>query len=177
MSTERKNPSMMHIGSEVVAALCSAFLVSPTNAILDRSVIEYANGKQSVNDGVRNGFNRLFTTPLQFFTSFKFKWMFFVYGMTYGASNLADHVNLSDSINHPIQKLGIVFIVNTICGILKDKAYIQKFGTSTTPKIFPPIALVLLFARDLITMASAFTFPPIIGKLLQQRSKLSARAS
>lgn len=33
---------------DIVAAMVTAFAVSPTNAILDRSVIEYANGKQTV---------------------------------------------------------------------------------------------------------------------------------
>ncbi len=48
----------------MVAATVTAFAVSPTNAILDRSVIEFANGKQPVVEGVKGGLRRLFTSPL-----------------------------------------------------------------------------------------------------------------
>jgi hypothetical protein len=33
---------------DILAGLISSFFVSPTNAILDRSVIEYANGKTTI---------------------------------------------------------------------------------------------------------------------------------
>lgn len=48
----------------MVAASITGFAVSPTNAILDRSVIEFANGKQTVLEGVKGGLRRLFTSPL-----------------------------------------------------------------------------------------------------------------
>jgi hypothetical protein len=48
----------------MVAAAVTSFAVSPTNAILDRSVIEFANGKQPVVEGVKGGLRRLFTSPL-----------------------------------------------------------------------------------------------------------------
>lgn len=34
--------------SDMASACIAAFAVSPTNAILDRSVIEYANGKETL---------------------------------------------------------------------------------------------------------------------------------
>jgi len=33
---------------DVISGLITGFAVSPTNAILDRSVIEYANGKETI---------------------------------------------------------------------------------------------------------------------------------
>lgn len=98
-----------------------------------------------------------------------------MYGMTYTASNYADHINISDNIPHAIQKLLIVFGVNTTCGILKDKAYVQKFGTYAVPKPFPISSLLLLFTRDIITVAAAFTWPPILGKVFASATGMSER--
>jgi len=66
----------------------------------------------------------------------------------------------------------ITFGVNTISGILKDKAFIQHFGAGS-PKHFPAVSLGLLFMRDIITMASAFTFPHIIAKQLKTTMGMS----
>ena len=76
---------------DVFAGLVTSLCVSPTNAIFDRSVIEFANGKQTIQLGVKNGLTLLLTKPFDFFTSFKFKWMYFVYSTTYIANNLSDH--------------------------------------------------------------------------------------
>lgn len=173
-SKTQNNTAINHNLYDALAGLISAFFVSPTNAILDKSVIEYANGKSTVEEGVKGGLKRLFTTPFQFFTSYKFKWMYFVYAMTYGTNNLTDHSQIIPGLSFPIQNLIMTFVVNTICGILKDKAYIQHFG-AVTKKPFPVISLGLLFTRDLITVASAFTFPHIFGKQLEKNFGVSER--
>lgn len=161
---------------DIIAGMVTAFAVSPTNAILDRSVIEYANGKQTVKEGVKNGLTRLFTTPVAFFTSYKFKWMYFVYLMTYTTNNLTDHTSIIPDMPLAIQNLIMTFCVNTTCGVLKDKAYIQHFG-AVQPKSFPVISLAILFLRDLITVASAFTLPPIFAESLQESFGVSERKS
>ena len=44
----QKNVSHAQHCKDIVAGCLAAFCVSPTNAILDRSVIEFANGKATV---------------------------------------------------------------------------------------------------------------------------------
>jgi hypothetical protein len=44
----QSNTAINHNLYDALAGLISAFCVSPTNAILDKSVIEYANGKATV---------------------------------------------------------------------------------------------------------------------------------
>jgi hypothetical protein len=91
--------------------------------------------------------------------------MYFVYSFTYTFSNLADYVNLTDSVSHPIQKLLIVFAVNTTASLIKDKKYIQHFGLEA--KKFPIKSYGFLFSRDLLAMASAFTLPPLLAKMIK----------
>jgi len=98
--------------------------------------------------------------------------MYFVYAMTYGVNNLTDHSQIIPGLSFPIQNLIMTFIANTVCGILKDKAYIQHFG-AVSKKSFPVVSLGLLFTRDLITVASAFTFPHIMSKQLEKKFGIS----
>jgi hypothetical protein len=128
-----------------------------------------------VEDGVRNGFRRLFFSPLQFFSSFKFRWMFFVYTVTYCANNLTDTHALLPLPLH-LQNLLLTFLANTACGIAKDKAYAQHFG-ATAARPFPLQSLGLFFLRDLLTVASAFTFPPLMAKSMQAHWGYSERTS
>jgi hypothetical protein len=161
---------------DIIAGMVTGFAVSPTNAILDRSVIEYANGKQTVKEGVKSGIMRLVASPLDFITSYKFRWMYFVYLMTYTVNNLTDHSSIIPEVPIPLQNLMMTFSINTFCGILKDKAYIQHFGASQA-KVFPATTLALLFFRDIITVASAFTLPQIFAKSLESKLGVSERGS
>ena len=102
--------------------------------------------------------------------------MYFVYTLTYSANNLTDHSQIIPDVPIPIQNLLITFAVNTVCGILKDKAYIQHFGVAQERK-FPVASLGLLFLRDIITVASAFTAPPILAGQISGRFDVSERTS
>lgn len=88
--------------------------------------------------------------------------MYFVYGMTYVANNLSDQISYVQGLPLALQNLIFTFVVNTICGISKDKAYAQHFGVAQG-RPFPITSLGLFFLRDIITVASAFTFPPILS--------------
>jgi len=84
--------------------------------------------------------------------------------MTYTINNLTDTYTIIP-IPLNLQNLTLTFMVNTACGIAKDKAYAQNFG-ATASRAFPAKSLGLFFLRDLLTVASAFTFPPVIAKYI-----------
>ena len=88
--------------------------------------------------------------------------MFFVYTVTYTTNNLTDSQNIIPFLPLNIQNLLLTFVANTTCGISKDKAYAQHFG-ATASRAFPAKSLGLFFLRDLLTVASAFTFPPVMA--------------
>lgn len=98
--------------------------------------------------------------------------MYFVYACTYVTNNLADHVNIHPDISPPIQKLGLVFLANTTCSLIKDKKYAVKYGQAVS-RPFPLASYVLFFIRDIIAMASAFTIPPIAGKIIADKTGIS----
>jgi hypothetical protein len=146
--------------------------VAPFNAIGDRAVIENANGKTPLWTGVANGFKRMFLKPNVFFVSYEYKWLLFVYQVTYTASNLADHYKLP-FLDPVVSKLLTVFLFNTSTGIIKDKCLAQYFGQCEV-RAFPWKSLGLFFFRDFLAMASAFTIPPILGKKIEEKMNISA---
>lgn len=164
MTNQKVRPSsFMDFGpQEIFAGLCTGFCVSPVNTIVDKSIIENANGKTPLWSGVANGLKNLVKCPRVFLRTFEFKWVLGVYQATYVASNLADHYVIP-WLDPAVSKLLTVFVVNTTFGLLKDKALTQRFGHGEV-RSFPLSSLSLFFLRDIIAMASAFTLPPILGK-------------
>jgi hypothetical protein len=158
--------------AEVFSGLVSGFSVSPLNVVVDKSIIEYTSGKGKLWGLAGDNLLTIVKAPLSFLTGFSFRWMYFVYSSTYAVSNLADHVDLSPNVPHPIQKLLIVFLVNTSASLIKDKKYAVKFGLPSV-RPFPLISYILFFARDLVAMAGAFTIPPILGKEITKRIDVS----
>ena len=102
-------------------------MVTPINTIVDKSIIENANGKTSLWTGVGQGLKNMFLKPKMFFRTFEFKWVLAVYQATYVTSNLADHY-VVPWLDPAISKLIAVFLVNTTFSLLKDKALTQRLG-------------------------------------------------
>lgn len=109
--------------------MCSGFFVSPFNTIVDKAVIENANGKTKLWKGVGDGLKSMFLQPHIFFRTYEFRWILFVYAATYSSSNLADHLVIS-GISPAIVKLMVSFLVNTSASLVKDKALAQHFGAT-----------------------------------------------
>ncbi len=88
--------SFMDYGpKQIIAGLCTGFCVTPVNTIVDKSIIENANGKRPLWSGVAHGFKTMFFQPKIFFSAYEFRWILLVYHATYVTSNLADHINVS----------------------------------------------------------------------------------
>ena len=98
--------------------------------------------------------------------------MYLVFASTYITSNLADHIDFT--ISHPVQKLAIVFLVNTTMSLKRDREYAMRLGTRTA-KTFPLLSYGLFFVRDMIAMATAFTIPPILGRAISYEFGVSAK--
>ena len=56
--------------ADIFSAFVTTFAVSPTNTIIDKAVIEYANRRQTVKQGITSGFSKLIKTPIVFLKSF-----------------------------------------------------------------------------------------------------------
>jgi hypothetical protein len=101
MQSKNKNPQNKNwiLGAETLAGICTAFLVTPLNVVVDKSVILYSNGTAELWPAAGAELKAMVSTPFQFLKSFQFRWMYFVYAPTYTASNIADHCYLDIGIS------------------------------------------------------------------------------
>jgi len=100
--------------------------------------------------------------------AFEFRWQCFVYFPTYTIGNWADHYDLTPDVPRPIQKLLAIFVTNTITSLIRDRIYAIRLNPHKKMEPFPMSSLSLFFLRDIIAMASAFTLPPIMGKMISE---------
>lgn len=162
----------MCLASDAFCAAIAGFAVAPFCTIVDRSVIQNANGAVPLWKGIRTGLKTFVFQPGTFLKSLEFKLLFMVYGLTYLAANTSESVAVSQNKDPVIPKLLTTFVVNTAVGIYKDKRLAQHFG-QVKPTSFPLKSYLLFWTRDVITIAFAFTFPKIFGKALSEKSDIS----
>ncbi|KAJ3387322.1 hypothetical protein HDU84_000895 [Entophlyctis sp. JEL0112] len=164
------------IAADVFAAACTAAVTSPVVAIIDRSIISNFSGKQTLLSGLKDGFTTLFTKPLSHIRQPSVLAVFVVYGLTYAATNVTETLSTQQfHIDANLPKFISSSITNTGLTIWKDSLLTKWFGQGN-PR---PVALrsYLCFGtRDSLTMAAAFTFPPMLSKKLQ-REGVSRRVS
>ena len=162
---EKKQSKFNLVIAEIIAGCTTGFFVSPLNTVVDKSVIEFANKKEpTIWSAAGKALKTLVTNPFVFLKSFEFRWMCIVYFPTFTVSNVADHFSLTDSIPHPIQKLFAVFVTNTVTSLMKDRVFTQRLNPHKPIEPFPISSLMLLFTRDIIAMAAAFTLPSIAAR-------------
>jgi hypothetical protein len=167
-NVEKKQSRNKLILADAIAGMVTGFAVSPLNTVVDKSVMEFANRKYpTIWSAAGNAMKELLTQPLRFIGGFEFRWMCFVYFPTFTVGNLADHYNLTDSIPHPMQKLTAVFLTNTITSLIKDRIYIRRLNPHKPIEPLPVSSLMLLFTRDILAMAAAFTIPPIAAAYMK----------
>ncbi|ORY00693.1 hypothetical protein K493DRAFT_312720 [Basidiobolus meristosporus CBS 931.73] len=157
--------------TDVSAALVSSAFVAPLVAIIDRSVVSNASGRQTLGEGLRQGLKDLFTAPHKFVRQPAFMIMFAVYSGTYITANTTE--SLCNHFDRPWQlpKFITSSIANIGLSLLRDKLLTQWFGNSK-PKPLPPLSYGCFVARDCLTIAASFNLPPMLAPMLEQRINL-----
>ncbi|ORY38009.1 hypothetical protein BCR33DRAFT_700857 [Rhizoclosmatium globosum] len=154
------------LAADIVAAAATAGVTSPIVAVIDRSIIANFSGKQTLIKGLGEGFMTLLTNPLFHFRQPSVLAVFTVYSLTYAATNVTDTFSKKLSYDPAAPKFIASSVTNTGLTIWKDSLLTRWFGQGT-PR---PVALksYMCFGfRDSLTMAAAFTFPPMLSGYLQ----------
>ncbi|KAJ3251039.1 hypothetical protein HDU77_006164 [Chytriomyces hyalinus] len=163
-----KDPSILYgtLAADVVAGACTAGVTSPVVAVIDRSIIANFSGKQSLIRGLGDGFYTLLTRPLVHIRQPSVLAVFTVYSLTYAATNVTDTMSKRMSIDPAVPKLIASSTTNTGLTIWKDSLLTRWFGQGT-PRPVPMKSYACFGFRDSLTMAAAFTFPPMLSEVLQ----------
>lgn len=149
---------------DVGAAAAASMAVSPFILTIDKAIVSAAAGRSTLVNGVVNGVVDMLRRPHRSLLLNPAYWMVAgVYGVTYAAANLIDTTcrrNAAGEALHGTTKLLGTTAVNTSACIAKDVAFARMFGAQSAAAGPMPLATIGLFgARDLLTIASAFTVP------------------
>ncbi|CAG8562937.1 2497_t:CDS:2 [Ambispora gerdemannii] len=156
------------------AATSAAFLVSPFIAIIDRSVIENASGRNPLVTSIKAGFLSLLKKPHEFIRSRQFLLVYTVYSSTYITVNNVDTLCHHHSLNNQIPKFFGASFANMATCIYKDRQFTRMFG-AIAPRSLPIATYGFFAARDSLTMAASFNMPDIMGSRLYENGWVSDR--
>jgi hypothetical protein len=177
---------------DVAVAIAVTFGVSPFLAVVDKAIVESANGSKPILTSARDTFSTMIRHPVQYIKSPTFLLMWAVYGATYSTANvfktLDEHqshsrARHSTSNSFHLGKVGTFLgttMVNSGASMLKDRAYARMFSsaaTSTASKSFPKTTYAMWMMRDLSVIGSSFILPDIVSKhLVQEYNMESSKA-
>ena len=159
----------IRLGCDVGAAALTAFAVAPLIAAFDEAITRSAAGESLWGSlGVRLG--SILGMPAEFFSSAAFIWMWIVYAATYATTNSLKSIEAVFGVRLGFLATLCVTVVNMSCGIAKDAAFAQLFGSKggkDGAQKTPTSAYVTWFLRDLLAFTFILTLPPIISQLAQ----------
>nr|CCA22608.1 conserved hypothetical protein [Albugo laibachii Nc14] len=160
------------LGVDVMAALLASLNVSPFIAIIDRGIIENANGSRPLFANIKHLLISFFTNPLQFvFKRREFHLVYGLYAATYATANISDTLCEWKSVDKEMPKFLNTTAVNMTLCIAKDRAFARMFGT-ILPTAFPLSSIALFAVRDSLTVAASFNAPKILAKNIQAHSDM-----
>lgn len=173
----RDPPIVLSAGVDVGAALSAALAVSPFIMTIDAAIVGAAAGRHTLGEAVVRGTVEMLVRPAGVLRSPAYWMVTGVYAATYAAANLIDTVGARTNTTpavHATGKLLGTTAINTSACIAKDVAFARMYGAAKGGPM--PVKTVALFGvRDLLTVASAYTIPPVLARALERGAGLTPR--
>jgi hypothetical protein len=173
--TRRETPADLakRLGIDLAAAMAASVCVSPFITIVDRSIIENANGARPLARGLRELSASFVRSPLQFVRKKEFLLIFGLYTSTYVAANATDTACEWVERDNQMPKFLSTTAVNMTLCVAKDRAFAQMFGV-IAPGSFPLASLGLFAIRDSLTVAASFNAPKVMAEKLEKDADMES---
>ena len=166
LSGAAMEPLYYLLANDVVAGVVASLAVGPFIYVIDKAIIEASHSSKSnlFSEIVCSAKNilrrpRLLLHPANLMVTA-------CYGVTYATANaietVCQHYDTVPTTAATVSLVGTT-AVNTSACISKDVAFTKMYGASTVTKRFPLTTVGLFGIRDLVTIASAFTLPPLLS--------------
>jgi|SaaInlStandDraft_6_1057023.scaffolds.fasta_scaffold21984_1 hypothetical protein len=177
MAEEPKNSNLpLKLSVDVFSGCFSAVFLSPFITTVDKSIIKNANGSEPLRTGLRNGFRDIFTRPWVYFKRREFYAIWFLYSATYSTANCVNSISIASDVDPKLPTFIATTAVNMPVCVIKDQYFTKWFGVVAAKKV-PWPSMGLFAARDCLTVASSFTWVPILSKKLHESTSFSQTAS
>ncbi|KAJ4149346.1 hypothetical protein NW754_000786 [Fusarium falciforme] len=162
--------------ADAASAASAASLVAPLIAIIDRSIMENASGRNTLAASIKSSLRTLLLRPHTLLLSKPTALIFCLYGGTYLTANAVDTASSTVS-NRPASavtagttKFAASSAASIGVCIYKDQVFVRLFGPpGVTPRPVPMASYGLFALRDCLTIFASFNVPPLLGPYLDQR--------
>ncbi|KAM0432863.1 hypothetical protein ACHAPT_004565 [Fusarium lateritium] len=179
-STSSSTWNTKNLGFRVLAdaasAASAASLVAPLIAIIDRSIMENASGRNTLAASIKSSLRTLLLRPHTLLLSKPTALIFCLYGGTYLTANAVDTASSTvsnrpaSSVTAGTTKFAASSAANIGVCIYKDQVFVRLFGPpGVTPRAVPMASYGLFALRDCLTIFASFNVPPLLGPYLDQR--------
>uniref|UniRef100_A0A7S3RHL3 Uncharacterized protein n=1 Tax=Strombidinopsis acuminata TaxID=141414 RepID=A0A7S3RHL3_9SPIT len=166
------------------AGFTAAFCAAPFIMTVDKAVTQASAGTTSLWAALGMGLKEIVLRPHHLVRNPALLLVSSVYGLTYATANSIDTIcermlNPKAPSSATIQggaKLFGTTAVNMGAGITKDALFARWFGAGDSATRTMPRATFGLFAvRDTLTIAAAFTVPPLVASALVSSGKMDEK--
>ncbi|KAI1409173.1 hypothetical protein F5Y13DRAFT_96332 [Hypoxylon sp. FL1857] len=171
----------LRLGADFTSAACAASMVAPLIAIIDRSIMENASGRNTLSNSLKSSLRTLLSRPHTMLFSKPVALIFMLYGGTYLTANTLD-TTTSTVRNKPAThvttgtlKFAASSAANVGLCVYKDQVFVKLFGPGGPPRPVPLPSYLLFTARDCLTIFASFNVPPLLGPVLNERMSASLR--
>jgi len=162
--------------ADCAAAATAAVVAAPIISCIDRAICTNASGVMPFWPAMRESTAAAVRSPVSMLKGSPFRWLALVYASTYAAANIADTYSRRSRTDSRKAVLAASTTANATATIAKDRAFAQLFGASAA-RALPLPTYAIWGARDLLTMAFAFTIPPVVSAQLQDRLDVSPKTA
>ena len=166
----RRPPVLLSAVVDLSAATAAALAMSPFIMTIDAAIVGAAAGRHKLGGAIMRGTAEMLRHPLGLLRNPAYWMVTGVYAATYAAANLIDTFGadgrMSPAVHGTVKLLGTTAINTSAC-IAKDIAFARMFG-ATKGGPMPAATIALFGARDLLTVASAYTIPPVLAAALER---------
>ncbi|KAI6090092.1 hypothetical protein F4821DRAFT_36234 [Hypoxylon rubiginosum] len=165
----------LRLGADFASAASAASMVAPLIAIIDRSIMENASGRNTLANSLKSSLGQLLSRPHTILFSKPAALIFMLYGGTYLTANTLDTATStvrSEPASHVTTgttKFAASSAANVGLCVYKDQVFVKMFGPGGPPRPVPLPSYVLFTLRDCFTIFASFNVPPLLGPVLNER--------
>ncbi|KAI0175817.1 hypothetical protein GGR52DRAFT_538284 [Hypoxylon sp. FL1284] len=165
----------LRLGADLASAASAASMVAPLIAIIDRSIMENASGRNTLGGSLRSSLAQLLARPHALLLSKPVGLIFMLYGGTYLTANALDTAastardRPATAVTSGTPKFLASSAANVGLCVFKDQYFVRLFGPTGPPRPVPLPSYLLFTLRDCLTIFASFNVPPLLGPALSSR--------
>ncbi|KAI1394030.1 uncharacterized protein F4822DRAFT_386822 [Hypoxylon trugodes] len=165
----------LRFGADFTSAASAASMVAPLIAVIDRSIMENASGRNTLGNSLKSSLRSLLLRPHTMLFSKPVALIFMLYGGTYLTANTLDTATstvrgvLATHVTTGTAKFAASSAANVGLCVYKDQVFVKMFGPGGPPRPVPLPSYFLFTLRDCLTIFASFNVPPLLGPVLNER--------